>query len=366
MPEPASSLSSMLQAPKRTQTAMNGTQVLHGKDGEPTVPEKSSSLAMVKRRQLTQDTHLAERWGTWSHPKRPRQQILPSSPQTPSSQRDRERERGPASASALRQVFETPNKSASTRQQLKEYQQHRHNKSASAPRPRTGGRAPIPNFRTYSHTQSSAAKSRAAAAPEPEDEDAEDTARIHAWLDRVADELIAAEVEVEEVEAEVEICDVQHAAVDREQKPVEVDLVEREVEVPPVFEDEITPPKTPTKSPTKTLTKTPTKTPTRPPTTTRTPTRRLAVETDLRRVDSGWGTASPASISMAFMTPRTVPRIDEDDAVWEMLSPNVTPFRKGRGPKRTRRRSYYDEDIWPSGCNSPQSLASVQQVQALS
>lgn len=91
----------------------------------------------------------------------------------------------------------------------------------------------------------------------------------------------------------------------------------------------------------------------------KTPTRnrRLDLETDVPRVDSGWGAASPASIGMAFMTPRTIPRIEEDDAVWEMLSPNVTPFRKGRGPKRTRRRSYYDEDIWPSAYNSPQSLA---------
>ncbi|KAF3482345.1 uncharacterized protein GIQ15_05104 [Arthroderma uncinatum] len=356
MPEPASPLlSSMLQAPKRTQSTMNGTQVPHGK---------------------------AERWGTWSHPKRPRKQILlPSSPQTPSPS-----QRG---ASALRQVFqnagEPPETPASSHKQQhhrqsQSYQQHRQQKSASAPRPRTGGRAPIPHFRTYSHTQSSAAKSRAAAAPEPEDEDAQDTARIHAWLDRVVDELIAAEEVEAGVEAEVhdEICDVQiqPAAVYREQKqsvkfkdvdiepakadvqPVTVRAVREvrdvEVEVPstshsqkghPAPENEVKPPKTPTK----------------------TPRSRLALDTDLPRVDSGWGTASPVSISMAFMTPRTVPRIDEDTAVWELLSPNVTPFRKGKGPKRTRRRSYYDEDIWPSGCNSPQSLAPpVHQVQALS
>ncbi|EEQ35288.1 hypothetical protein McanMca71_004839 [Microsporum canis] len=307
MPEPAPpSFSSKLQASKRTQSSMNGSQMLHGK----------------------------ERWGTWSHPKRARKQIVPPSPHTPSpSQRE------PAS-SALRRVFEPPSTAtASPKQVLKDFQQHRQHQSASAPRPRTG-RAPIPHFRTYSHTQSSAAKSKAAVAPEPDDEDALATARIHAWLDKVEDELIAAEARAEQAKLEAEIKKINDV------QPADEQRVGVEAQVAPEVEVEV--PKTPK------LPKTPTRN------------RRLALETDLPRVDSGWGTASPASISMAFMTPRTIPRIEEDDAVWEMLSPNVTPFRKGRGPKRTRRRSYYDEDIWPSACNSPQSLKQPVQVPALS
>ncbi|EFR02562.1 hypothetical protein MGYG_05558 [Nannizzia gypsea CBS 118893] len=301
MPEPAlPSMSSKLQtAPKRTQSTMNGSQALNGK---------------------------AERWGTWSHPKRARKPIPSFSPQTPTpSQRE------PAS-SALRRVFEPPSTAtpSSKQQPLKECHQHRQNLSASAPRPRTG-RAPIPQFRTYSHTQSSAAKSKTAVAPEPDDEDALAIARIHAWLDKVDDEQIAAEVDAEKRTRARRACEALPAVQPAKKAEAEVGQTapgvgEAEVEVE--VEAQVEVPKTP-KAP---------KTPTR--------NRRLALETDVPRVDSGWGTASPTSIGVAFMTPRTIPHIEEDDAVWEMLSPNVTPFRKGRGPKRTRRRSYYDEDIW--------------------
>ncbi|EZF81248.1 hypothetical protein H106_06956 [Trichophyton rubrum CBS 735.88] len=309
MPEPAiPSMSSKLQtAPKRSQSTMNGSQAVHGK----------------------------ERWGTWSHPKRARKQIPTFAQRTPSSS-----QREPASSS-LRRVFEPPSTAAASSKPppLRESQQQRQNKSASAPRPRTA-RAPIPHFRTYSHTQSSAAKSKAAVAPEPEDEDALAIARIHAWLDKVDDEHIAAEVEAERRAKARRVCEERPA--EQPTKPAEAEAVQNapgvgDVEVD--VEADVEVPKTP-KAP---------KTPTR--------NRRLDLETDAPRVDSGWGTASPASIGMAFMTPRTIPRIEEDDAVWEMLSPNVTPFRKGRGPKRTRRRSYYDEDIWPSAYKSPQALA---------
>ncbi|KDB23029.1 hypothetical protein H109_05060 [Trichophyton interdigitale MR816] len=306
-------MSSKLQtASKRTQSTMNGSQAVHGK---------------------------AERWGTWSHPKRARKQIPTFAQRTPSSS-----QREPAS-SALRRVFEPPSTAAaaapvsSKPPPLRESQQQRQNKSASAPRPRTA-RAPIPHFRTYSHTQSSAAKSKAAVAPEPEDEDALAIARIHAWLDKVDDEQIAAEVEAERRAKARRVCEERPA--EQPPKKAEAEAVQSASGVGEVEVDvkaDVEAPKTP-KAP---------KTPTR--------NRRLDLETDVPRVDSGWGTASPASIGMAFMTPRTIPRIEEDDAVWEMLSPNVTPFRKGRGPKRTRRRSYYDEDIWPSAYNSPQSLA---------
>ncbi|EFE43200.1 hypothetical protein TRV_02015 [Trichophyton verrucosum HKI 0517] len=287
--------------------------------------------------------HRAERWGTWSHPKRARKQIPTFAQRTPSSS-----QREPAS-SALRRVFEPPSTAtaaaataSSKPPPLRESQQQRQNKSASAPRPRTA-RAPIPHFRTYSHTQSSAAKSKAAVAPEPEDEDALAIARIHAWLDKVDDEQIAAEVEAERRAKARRVCEERPAEQPTREAAAEaVQSAPGAGDVAVDVEADVEVPKTP-KAP-----KTP-KTPTR--------TRRLDLDADVPRVDSGWGAASPASIGMAFMTPRTIPRIEEDDAVWEMLSPNVTPFRKGRGPKRTRRRSYYDEDIWPSAYNSPRSLA---------
>lgn len=198
--------------------------VLHGRDGANLV---SRSLCCPCERYVcicsTQLTgryiHLAERWGTWSHPKRARKQIPTFAQRTPSSS-----QREPASSS-LRRVFEPPSTAAASSKPppLRESQQQRQNKSASAPRPRTA-RAPIPHFRTYSHTQSSAAKSKAAVAPEPEDEDALAIARIHAWLDKVDDEHIAAEVEAERRAKARRVCEERPA--EQPTKPAEAEAVQ--------------------------------------------------------------------------------------------------------------------------------------------